>query len=361
MLILLDYFLGNNYLVFMRCERYDYPVKIWIQRSLVFALTTTALIALATYTAGLMNMNAIYQISFTFLIILIVALCNLFIHVENKVEDPIKSPFHVKLASFTTSVFVIFCFDMLEDVLNVRDPKIRELIIESPWRNYFIIGIQACLLNFIVLLWLYFLMSDHFKAQHQLERSRLEKSTEEAINKMLRQQIQPHFLFNALATLKSLIRKDSDLAEDYLVRLSDFLRITIAAAKTEELTSVQQEIKLCEDYLDMQKMRFGDALNYRIEIPETILEKRIPFFSIQPLVDNALKHNTFTIDEPLCIEIRETDDWLIVSNRKNLKKIAVESNGSGLRNLMDRYGNYLLQGVVIEDTSNRFNVKIKLL
>ncbi|MEJ5055543.1 sensor histidine kinase [Sphingobacterium sp. MYb382] len=346
----------------MRCEHYDYPIKLWVQRSKAFALMTTGLIALARYTAGLMSMNAIIQTVFIFFIILFVALSNLFIHCENKVEDPIKSPLYVKLASFGSAIFVLFCFDLLSTALDVKEPHMHELVHQSSvWRNYLVIVIQACLLNFIVLLWLYFLMSDHFKAQNALERSRLEKSKEEAINKMLRQQIQPHFLFNALATLKSLMKKDLPLAEDYLLRLSDFLRITIAAAKTEELNSVQQEIKLCEDYLDMQKMRFNDALYYDIDLPESIYEQKIPFFSIQPLVDNALKHNSFTKQEPLHIEIKEEQGWLAVINKKNAKRIAVESNGSGLKNLIDRYMNYWPHGVLIEETSDCFTVKIKLL
>lgn len=345
----------------MRCDRYSYPVDIWVQRSLVFALSTTGLIALATYTAGLMTSAKGWQIVFIFFIILIVALSNLFLHMKNRVLDPIKSPLYVKVASFSIAIFVILCFDIFEGALDLRDPMIREIAEKSVWRHFFIISIQACFLNFIVLLWLYFLMSDHFKVLNELAHTRLEKSKEEAINRMLRQQIQPHFLFNALATLKSLMWKDTVLAEEYLLRLSDFLRSSIVAGKTEELNSVAEEIRLCTNYLDMQKIRFGDALYYQIDLPASLDEKQLPFFSLQPLVDNAIKHNSFTIEAPLCITITEESGCLLVSNKKNSKKNAVESNGSGLKNLMDRYKNYLQDAVLIEDTATHFKVKIKLL
>ena len=345
----------------MRCDRHSYPVHVWVQRSLVFAFCTTGFIALATYTAGLMTYTKGLQIVFIFFIILIVALANMFLHIETRVLDPIKSPFYVKVSSFSIAVFVILCFDQFEGALDLRDPMIREIAETSTWRHFSVIAIQACFLNFIVLLWLYFLMSDHFKMLNKLEHTRLEKSKEEAINKMLRQQIQPHFLFNALATLKSLIKKDAVLAEEYLLRLSDFLRSSIVAGKTEELSSVAAEIKLCENYLDMQKIRFGDALYYRIELSKDLYARQLPFFSLQPLVDNAMKHNSFTREEPLCIVIREEQGWLLISNKKNIKKTVVESNGSGLKNLIDRYGNYLMDAVIIEDTATEFTVKIKLI
>jgi len=177
---------------------------------------------------------------------------------------------------------------------------------------------------------------------------------------MMRQQIQPHFLFNALATLKTLIRKDPDMAQSYLVQLSDFLRITIASVKNGELASIDQEIKLCEDYLNMQKIRFGEALHYQVNISADIRMKQLPIFSIQPLVDNVLKHNAFTVADPVRISVEEREGWISVRNNKNIKHQKVDSNGSGLRNLIERYKYLFVQGVEIEESEGFFEVRIKI-
>ncbi|SKB60109.1 Histidine kinase [Sphingobacterium nematocida] len=204
-------------------------------------------------------------------------------------------------------------------------------------------------------------MSEHAKVHHKLERSRLERSREEAINLMMRQQIQPHFLFNALATLKTLIVKDPGMAQNYLVQLSDFLRITIASVKNGELASIDQEIKLCEDYLNMQKIRFGEALHYQVDVSLDVREKQLPIFSIQPLVDNVLKHNSFTVQNPVRICVDERDGWIVVRNNKNIQYQKVESNGSGLRNLVERYKYLFVQGVEIDESNDFFEVRIRIL
>lgn len=344
----------------MKCKRMDYPFGLWIKQSFVFALTATLLIALASFTGGFMSTRSVVQICITFLVILITALDNICIHVYFKVEDPIKSPWHVKFISFGSAILIIWIFHYVERFFGVLDHRLHDILIQNPLRNFTFIGVQGSLLNVIVLLWLYFLMSEHAKVHHKLERSRLERSREEAINLMMRQQIQPHFLFNALATLKTLIRKDPAMAESYLVQLSDFLRITIASVKSGELATIEQEIKLCEDYLNMQKIRFGEALHYQVNISADSRAKQLPIFSIQPLVDNVLKHNSFTVQDPVRIYVDEKDGWITVRNNKNIKYQKVESNGSGLRNLIERYRHLFVQGVEVEDSGSFFEVRIKI-
>lgn len=344
----------------MRCSHIDYPFGLWIKQSFVFALTATLLIALASFTGGFMSTRSVVQICITFLVILIVAFNNICIHVYFRVEDPVKSPLYVKIVSFVSAILIVWGFHYIERFFGVLDYRLHSFLIQNPVRNFTFISVQGSLLNVVVLLWLYFLMSEHAKVHHKLERSRLERAREEAINLMMRQQIQPHFLFNALATLKTLIRKDPDMAQSYLVQLSDFLRITIASVKNGELATVDQEIKLCEDYLTMQKIRFGEALHYQVNISTDIRMKQLPIFSIQPLVDNVLKHNSFTVEAPVQIDVEECDGWISVRNNKNIKHQKVDSNGSGLRNLIERYKYLFVQGVEIEESDAFFEVRIKI-
>src|SRR5690606_13497954 len=112
--------------------------------------------------------------------------------------------------------------------------------------------------NFVILLF--------YKTRNELEISELKAANFETANQLLRQQIQPHFLFNALNVLKSLIRKYPVTAEEYLVSLSDFLRASNTLSKTDTAT-LGQELKLCEDYMEMQKIRFGNSIRYNVHIP----------------------------------------------------------------------------------------------
>ena len=99
----------------------------------------------------------------------------------------------------------------------------------------------------------------------------------------LKQQIHPHFLFNSLNTLKALINKSPDDAEDYLIKLSDFLRVTVST-EYDNIVKIKDELKLCLDYLEMQKIRYGEALQFHIDIPEKIVQTGfVPVFSLQLL------------------------------------------------------------------------------
>ncbi len=204
---------------------------------------------------------------------------------------------------------------------------------------------------------------------HQYERSRIEmellklKTTNaETANQLLRQQIQPHFLFNALNILKSLIKKYPQTAEAYLLRLSDFLRASVTT-NTSGIATVKEELKVCNDYMEMQKIRFGDALRYTVEIPEAdeVLHRKLPFFSLQPLLENAIKHNELTEAHPLEIRITREGDRIIVTNNRQVKKVVEHSTGNGLSNLKERYRILAGGDIKIDDNGSTFSVSLKML
>jgi two-component system LytT family sensor kinase len=143
----------------------------------------------------------------------------------------------------------------------------------------------------------------------------------EAQQMQLRQQIQPHFLFNSLNTLKSLINNHPVDAEEYLVKLSSFLRYNLSA-NDQDLILLSEELKIGKEYLEIQKVRFKEALKYDIYVDEKKMPYvKIPVFAIQLLLENAIKHNILTIEDPLTIEISLTSDNKIkVSNNLQERK-----------------------------------------
>lgn len=195
-----------------------------------------------------------------------------------------------------------------------------------------------------------------------LENSQLKLKNAEIINQELKQQIHPHFLFNALNTLKNLIRKEPNQAEDYLIRLSNFLRISLSAAKTNTVW-LDEELNMCVDYLEMQKTRFGETLQYEVSIPKEIIEVgMVPIFSIQLLLENAIKHNAMYKNAPLKIQVLyEEDNRVKVINNRQKREHNEASTAVGLDNLAERYRIISGDQIDIQTTEETFSVSIKIL
>jgi hypothetical protein len=223
------------------------------------------------------------------------------------------------------------------------------------------IGILILIINAVIIVLQDYLILWHFKLQSDMEYSRLKTAQAEAANQLLRQQIHPHFLFNALNTLKSLYKIDTKAGDEYLVRLSDFLRASVSNNDL-KTTPLKDEIKLCVDYLEMQKIRFGASLCYSISIPGERLETGyVPSFAIQTLLENAIKHNGLTPQSPLNITIQCEADKIKVTNNLQYKATTEASTGSGLVNLAERYRMISKDELIIENDGTTFSVSINIL
>lgn len=154
---------------------------------------------------------------------------------------------------------------------------------------------------------------------------------------LLQQQINPHFLFNALNSLRSLISSDTTKAREMVTNISDFLRETLQSNNKDEI-SVSEEIKILESYLEIQKIRFGTDLIIKYHIEPEILNYKVPAFILQPLAENAIKHGmkTGTILK-LSIRIKNRDNALQFSVRNNGKLEKENSiKGNGNANIQKR-------------------------
>ncbi|MEL7342783.1 MAG: histidine kinase, partial [Bacteroidota bacterium] len=189
-------------------------------------------------------------------------------------------------------------------------------------------------LNTIILLMINLIIEEREKRAAKTQVSELTIQKLEAENMVLMQQLQPHFLFNALSVLKSLIKENGDLAEEYSVKLSDFLRYAVESHNA-KLVSLEDEMKFVHNYIDLQKIRFEDAFSFQVEIPEAVKSVQIPVFAIQTLVENTFKHNYFTEKRPLKITVRYQDGAIEVRNNIVSLKVT-ERRGTGLENLRKR-------------------------
>lgn len=210
---------------------------------------------------------------------------------------------------------------------------------ELPFSNvvhqYFVYPILTTItLNTVILILLKTQIVAHKNREIERQNEKLEIINLESQRQLLVQQLQPHFLFNSLSILKSLISENSSQAEKYVINLSDFLRYT-ANIGNNALVSIGEELKFTEDYVALLKGRFDSAILFENHVDSNMMRKKIPILGLQTLVENAVKHNKFTEEEPLRIKIVSTGNQIIVSNNIN-PVISLEKSGHGLINLNTR-------------------------
>lgn len=176
--------------------------------------------------------------------------------------------------------------------------------------------------------------------------------------KLLRSQIDPHFLFNNLNTLDSLIDSDSDKAKEYINRLSLIYRYLIQT-KDAEVMELEKEINFAENYIFLIETRFGNDYKFTIKNESNINNKFIPTGALQTLLENVVKHNKATSKKVEAI-ITIADDWLFVKNNKSNNPNS-DSLGTGLINLQTRYELLSDKKVDIKNSKTQFVVAIPII
>lgn len=232
-------------------------------------------------------------------------------------------------------------------------------------RNFFLFPqlMHALTINVIILILCELVLLHYRQRNTEIENDRLRQSNLEAKNSQLKNQLHPHFLFNSLNTLRLLLKKDAGKAETYLLKLSEILRVSTTAAAN-SVTDITDELNLCLSYLQMQEVRFGDMLLYNITNKELLNAKgKLPVFALQLLAENAIKHNAFTIEQPLHIFIDYDAErqFITVHNKIRQKKITEVTTRTGLSNLNERYKLLSNQPVVIKNNGDEFAVSIKII
>lgn len=176
----------------------------------------------------------------------------------------------------------------------------------------------------------------------------------------LQNQINPHFLFNSIASLSSLIYENQDLAAKFLEHLAKVYRYVLQN-REQNLVNLQTEIDFIENYIFLLKTRFDKSLQIAFKINPKILTKKIIPVTIQVLLENAIKHNVMTEEKPLIICISDTENYLIVENNLQKKSIVEHSHQVGLQYLKDLYAFFTASPLRIEENESCFLVKIPLI
>ncbi len=194
----------------------------------------------------------------------------------------------------------------------------------------------------------------------EVKKQKIIAGTASARFDALKNQLDPHFLFNSLNVLTSLIEEDTDQAQKFTTSLSKVYRYVLEQ-KNKDLVTVDEELNFARTYVRLLKMRFEDSIVFEIPEKSGDPNAKIVPLSLQLLLENAVKHNVVTASKPLHIKVMEEDRMLVVHNNLQEKQVVKKSSGVGLQNIKQRYGILTDREVVISKTNSEFSVGLPML
>lgn len=299
----------------------------------------------------------------TFPILYVIAYSSWFMHTQydfylrDKLPSLDQTPkrvllnFGVNLVVMTPSVLLIL---VLFDQFNILGYNIKE----NDLKYAYLLGL--CINLIFASLWEVVYIIDKYKESASeidvLEQLQLQQEFDG-----LKQKVNPHFLFNCFNTLSSLITEDKDKAENFLDEMSKVYRYLLRNNE-DGMSTLENEIKFIRSYIELLKTRYGDAVNFQLEVDRQYYNYLLPSLSLQMLVENAVKHNSLSRAKPLTIEIFTTaGNKLVVNNNLQRKNIKGQSNKIGLQNIRAKYDLIKLPGFQVIEEGNNYTVVLPLL
>ena len=276
---------------------------------------------------------------------------------ERKWIDWVHSPARSLLVAFTTSAIGCTIVIILTNVFwygfisDISFQYFREHMMPIIWMEYGVF--------YFIALWFY---ARSFLMQWRSEVENREKLKREALAlqyEALKTQVNPHFLFNSLNVLTSLIDKDANDAKKFTAELSRFYR-DLLQLKDKELITINDELAILRRYIYLQQIRFGK--NFRAELPDNIGGQAMVIpLSLQMLVENIFKHNVISSDQPLFLELLIEENQLTVTNSYQPKTVNDSPSGIGIQNLSERYQYLTGKDVIIHQNEKLYSVTLPLI
>jgi LytS/YehU family sensor histidine kinase len=222
-------------------------------------------------------------------------------------------------------------------------------------------------LYYIVIVLVYYLLVyyQNFKEKLQYEAT-VETRYKEAELNALKSQINPHFIFNSLNSISSLTISDPAKAQEMIVKLSDFFRLTLKN-ENQHLTTLKNELNFSRLYFEIEKIRFGEKLEFRLNLPDSLEELYIPHLILQPILENAIKHGVQESLNQVLVTVTcsRVDDLLVLMVKNHFDRdLKVRGEGIGLRNVRERmkliYGRTDLLQTETDNEKNEFTVTLRI-
>ncbi|MGB6151925.1 MAG: 2TM domain-containing protein [Pricia sp.] len=297
-------------------------------------------------------MNLLYSVS------IYMANAFMFIYLLGRFDKNLFGPksFPISiLSTIAVSMLTLFLVRTFHRVL-LDGLTVQEFLARQRLEYYWVAMVIAIVVAAIFYAFFYYKYRQEFKVKEQ----KVIAGTASAKFDALKNQLDPHFLFNSLNVLTSLIEENPRQAQKFTTSLSKVYRYVLEQ-KNKDLVSVDEELQFAKTYVRLLKMRFEDSIVF--EIPDTSQdpEAKIVPLSLQLLLENAVKHNVVTAARPLHIKVFEENGNLVVHNNLQAKETVKKSSGVGLRNIQQRYGILTDKTVEIERTDAAFSVRLPIL
>jgi two-component system LytT family sensor kinase len=222
------------------------------------------------------------------------------------------------------------------------------------------VEVRGILINLTFYMFLHLVYQGYQNQQVGIELERSKADNLGAQYEMLKQQVNPHFLFNNMNTLKAMVETNDKHTIEFILKLSDFYRFTLESRK-HDLIHLSEELEILTAYMFLLKARFEEGINLVNTIEPKFFNSLIPPFTIQLLIENCIKHNVVSLDKPLEIRIYTEDNKIVVENKVQLKKTQEISTKVGLENINLRYIHLLNEKVDIENNDKLFKVKLPVI
>lgn len=257
--------------------------------------------------------------------------------------------------SVVLSLIVIFLLHLFEEV--VYDNKsLQEFLENEKPENY----IVSSIITFFVTLTIHAIYFYKAYNENKVKEQKIIAGTANAKFESLKNQIDPHFLFNSLNVLSSLIEENPENAQRFTTSLSKIYRYVLEQ-KDKELVSVAEELAFAKTYMNLLKMRFENSITFQLPIDFENTEAKVVPLSLQLLLENTIKHNVVSENKPLQITIFIQDNYLVVQNNLQKKEVLQDRQGVGLQNIVSRYALLSKRKVLVEQTETHFKVLIPIL
>ena len=222
------------------------------------------------------------------------------------------------------------------------------------------VEVRGILINLVFYMFLHLVQQNYENQTVNMELERMRNDNLGAQYELLKQQVNPHFLFNSLNTLKAMVEMGDKDSIDFILKLSNFYRFTLESRKL-DLIHVHEEMEIVKAYLFLQTARFEGGFRFQNDLDETVANTLIPPFTLQLLVENCIKHNVVSLDKPLEIRLFNEDDKIVMANRIQLKSGDNHSLGVGLENIQLRYDHLLGRQVEILNDGTIFQIKLPVI
>lgn len=257
--------------------------------------------------------------------------------------------------SVVLSLIIIFLLHLFEEVV-YNNQSLQEFLKNEKPENY----VVPSIITFFVTLTIHAIYFYKAYNENKVKEQKIIAGTANAKFESLKNQIDPHFLFNSLNVLSSLIEENPENAQRFTTSLSKIYRYVLEQ-KDKELVSVDEELAFAKTYMNLLKMRFENSLFYEMPTTAISAEAKVVPLSLQLLLENTVKHNVVSEQRPLHIRIYVEGDYLAVQNDYQKKEVLQERQGVGLQNIVNRYGIITNRKVLIAQNEQTFTVKIPIL